>query len=852
MLDQEDVDGRIEYVAVDITGQKPRRSELKTSPVQLRSIVAYTESHPYDALGGGKMHIKHIEISNFRKLRAVRVDFSDEKTVFVGANNSGKTSAMVALRRFLVDDEEFAITDFTLSHWKMLNASADEWEKAVAAGEPMPSFDWAEFLPAMDVWLSVATSELHHVRGLIPTLNWTGGTLGVRLRLEPKDPAVFQREYLKARDVIKDAVVPDDAEFTITASPAHGPLTGPENAASGASESVSKEINVPITVALWPQSMTDFLERRLRSYFKVQAYLLDPAKLAAPAADGVAAPQTLPQESHAIEGDPFDGLIRIDEISAQRGFGHSSSSRSKRSQDEQPDAKGGRRLSAQLRSYYTNHLDPTDRPGAQDLRALAAIEQAQSVFDARLQDGFSEALRELEDLNYPGVTDPKLTISTRIKPTDGLNHDAAVQYEVASIAGEITRLRLPEDSNGLGYQNLVSMVFGLMGFRDAWMRVGKAEKESEDISSRPVPPLHLVLVEEPEAHLHAQVQQVFIKQAYSILRKHKDLGKSKTLTTQMVVSTHSSHVAHECDFSTLRYFRRMPASDVTGSVPYSLVINLSEVFGTIDDTKRFVARYLKATHCDLFFADAAILIEGPAERIVVPHLVQERKEYEALRKCYITWLEIGGSHAHRLRDLIEHLGLTTLIITDIDATNPVSKGVAQPARGAGQIARNETLKGWIPGTDDLDSLLTTDDAGRTRVYPNSFSVRVAYQQPVTVPFKKLAPAEAVANTFEDALLYQNLETFEKLGGTGLIAKFRKAIADSANLTELGAKVFSIFEKIRSGEKAEFALEILMLPPATPIVAPAYVDDGLKWLSSQLERKLEEISLTPVTETKKAA
>src|SRR5690606_16123320 len=108
------------------------------------------------------------------------------------------------------------------------------------------------------------------------------------------------------------------------------------------------------------------------------------------------------------------------------------------------------------------------------------------------------------------------------------------------------------------------------------------------------------------------------------------------------------------------------------------------------------------------------------------------------------------------------------------------------------------------------------------------------------------------NTFEDALLYQNLETFEGLAGTGLIAKFRKAIADSANLAELGAKVFSIFEKIRSGEKAEFALELLMMPSPTPIVAPVYIDDGLKWLSSQLERKLEEISLTPVAEIKKAA
>lgn len=45
------------------------------------------------------MRISKIEIGNFRKLVAVRIDLAADKTVFVGANNSGKTSAMTALRR---------------------------------------------------------------------------------------------------------------------------------------------------------------------------------------------------------------------------------------------------------------------------------------------------------------------------------------------------------------------------------------------------------------------------------------------------------------------------------------------------------------------------------------------------------------------------------------------------------------------------------------------------------------------------------------------------------------------------------------------------------------------------------
>jgi len=65
------------------------------------------------------MHIEYVEIGNFRKLQSVRIGLSDKTTVFVGANNSGKTSAMIALHRFLVEDERsnFSLNDFTLSHW---------------------------------------------------------------------------------------------------------------------------------------------------------------------------------------------------------------------------------------------------------------------------------------------------------------------------------------------------------------------------------------------------------------------------------------------------------------------------------------------------------------------------------------------------------------------------------------------------------------------------------------------------------------------------------------------------------------------------------------------------------------
>ena len=671
------------------------------------------------------MHIQHVEVGNFRKLKAARIDFSETNTLFVGANNSGKTSAMVALRRFLVDRSDFSINDFTLQHWIQIDNAASGWE-SVPNGDPLVPIAWDEVLPFLDVWLNVPVHELHYVQKLLPTLDWNGSSIGVRLRFEPKDAQALQQEYLVAK--LAAVAVMAKADET-------SPASVGSRAAPDAGE-VGVDVKPISTFALWPRSMMDFLARRIRSTFEVRAYLLDPAGLRPPE-NGLARPQPLPDNSEPIGGDPFSGLIRIDEIGAQRGFGHAGPTGVPQADDSREDfveQRTGKKLSSQLRSYYTQHLDPFDKPEPKDLQALQALHEAQAAFGQRLEDSFADALKELEDIGYPGVTDPKLTITTSINAIDGLNHGSAVQYEVPTHLAEQTKVhRLPEDSNGLGYQNLVSMVFALMSFRDKWMRVGKAGKQTT-ADGLLIPPLHLVLIEEPEAHLHAQVQQVFIKQAYAVLRKHDQLKDSQDLRTQLVVSTHSSHLAHEADFASLRYFRRLPAPAEAGSVPLTSVVNLSEIFDGPDKTERFVKRYLKATHCDLFFADGAILVEGPAERILVPHLVREREAYAYLKRCYITWLEIGGSHAHRLRSLIQHLGLSTLIITDIDAKHGTTNVSVVPTRGTGQKARNETLKTWIPKEESLDLLLDKKSEEKVLTDSSGYALRVAYQQPISIAF----------------------------------------------------------------------------------------------------------------------
>lgn len=757
------------------------------------------------------MRISHIDIQNFRKLKSCRVELAEKSTIFVGANNSGKTSAMDALILFLkkAKRREVSTTDFTLSNWASINKIGADWINESKKQSPKPNLTlelWRKETPSVDIWLEVSETQIHYVSHLLPTLEWDGGLLGTRLILEPKNLEELHKAYLQAYSA---------AQETLASRQADG------------RESIT-------TLKLWPSSLRDFLDRKLHGFFTVNAYVLDP-KLAENEF-----PQPFSEFMEALDGDPFDGLFKIDIINAQRGFSDPNTGEGTPNSD--------RRLSAQLRHYFDKHLDPTDLPDASDLDALEAMDAARTAFDQKLKASFSAAIGELEGLNYPGFSDPQIILSSKVNPLEGLNHDSSVQFKVVRTEDpQIETLCLPEKYNGLGYQNLISMIFNLIRYRDEWMRVGKVGKR-EDGANKPIEPLHLMLIEEPEAHLHAQVQQVFIKKAYSVLRKHPVLEEKDLFSTQMVVSTHSSHIAHETDFTGLRYFQRQPLMEEL-EIPSAHVVNMSTTFGsdrkkkkgkTVSSaeeqkkllTAKFASRYLRTTHCDLFFADAAILIEGPAERMLVPHFI--RGHYPVLDKSYISILEIGGSHAHKLRPLIEALKIPTLVITDLDSITAKTSEKIQPELGKGFNTGNDTLKTWAPEKTTLDEVLEATPEQKTT---SNKMVKVAYPCRTTIQTESTNTdthntQTVIPYTFEDALVLANLTVFRGMTDQkGLIKK----MADAANKSSIEEACKDMFDALgKSAKKAEMALELLYTCEPTKLNPPQYIVEGLMWLQEKLK------------------
>lgn len=724
------------------------------------------------------MKIQSIHIRNFRKLKNCQIDFGEKETVFVGANNSGKTSAISAIVWFLKSNEKFTLKEFTASNWALIDELGDKWlAKDPVDDTLLDSHQWDDIVPSLDIWIDVADGEQYKVNHLIPSLStWDGKKVGVRGQYVPKDVTTLYSAYKEAKG--KALALQATEEWEKASSP-----------------------------NLFPINLCDFLGKgsNLRDYFDVKYYIIDPA--IEPADED----KVQPTPDEALDNNPLEELIRVDTILASRDF-----SDPEGQSDSDIDT-----LSKQFQKYYSSSNSEEEVLTPSDLELISGIAKANETYDAKLTKTFETPVKELRNINYPGFQNPEIKICSKIQIEEAIKHDSAVQFAIQGMA----ELALPEKYNGLGYRNLISIYLKLMDFREKWLKTLSEGKNIE--------PIHLVFVEEPEAHLHAQAQQVFVKKAFEALCNNQVIKDHPWLKTQLVLSTHSNHVVNELDLNCMRYFRRV--TDAGDKIPVSNVINLSSTFGAEDETEQFVTRYIRLTHCDIFFADAVILVEGPAEKILVPSFLTKAD----LDSYYISVIEVNGRHAHSFRSLIDKIGIPTLIVTDIDATETIADAGKEKqvsvitAKGKGYKTGNPSVQNWLPGKVLIDDLMALD--GKEKTVDN---VRIAFQTPISVKWNKEKEeyTEICPYTFEDALIFTNLELFRQDGlkKMGAITTIANLLKKNTSAVDLQKAIFAKLESKGSFKKADFAISLLYKKDFYEIIAPAYIQEGLEWMKKCLD------------------
>ena len=356
------------------------------------------------------MKIISFKITNFRRLFDVQIDIANEKTIFVGANNSGKTSASHALKCFLSKDgrKQIKMNDITLINHKKINQIGEKWvkydKKEISDEDIQKSYqEFISYFPSLDILIDVPKNEIHHVIKIIPSLDWQAGILGIRLCYEADSIEELRKAFVEKR---LNAINAQDKKVT-----------------------------------LWPSNLVDFLSNELNSFFTINTYLLDIDN---------ESKEVRKKSDFIVQGFNIHDLIKFNFIPAQREV----SDDSDKSNDIEKPA-------AQIRQYYDTIINPEKSPtDDRDFDAITAIQDSQNNFNKMLETKLESLFEEIKSLGYPSIADPDIEIKTKIGILSSfINHSSALNYK-------INDLSLPENYLGLGYQNIIAMTVKLIKHRE--------------------------------------------------------------------------------------------------------------------------------------------------------------------------------------------------------------------------------------------------------------------------------------------------------------------------------------------------------------------------------------------------
>lgn len=211
---------------------------------------------------------------------------------------------------------------------------------------------------------------------------------------------------------------------------------------------------------------------------------------------------------------------------------------------------------------------------------------------------------------------------------------------------------IPESQFGMGYTNLMVIIAKIVDYIELY--------SEKDINGS----VNILCIEEPESFMHPQMQELFIKNISKAIATL--LGKKQQLDTfQIIITTHSTHILNSKiqsgnTLNNISYLGQAGVNNIIKNISDDAIVS----GGDIDKKAyEYIKKYLRLEVSDIFFADAAILVEGVSEET---YLRYEIDKHPILKNHHIKVYRIDGAYAHQFVSLLDLLGIKTVIFTDMD------------------------------------------------------------------------------------------------------------------------------------------------------------------------------------------
>ncbi|MDF0753436.1 ATP-dependent nuclease [Gardnerella greenwoodii] len=714
------------------------------------------------------MILNKIKVKNFRLLKNFELTLNNELSLVIGKNNCGKTSVISVLSKLLNSSEIF---------WEDINLDRQK--------------ELFEYLLQADATNNTTTTTSN------PTISNTWEAANLQLFIEYNDTDTYTniRKFIMDLNPNNNVIV---IEFSVYISE-----NNTKQLIDILNEKDIKEFKY----------FSKYMSKNFNTFFELAKYSrkYDPCKKDI---DENTTENTI-ESTVEVDNSDIQKVIKIAGVRADRLVSNDNCNHvlSNLASEYFNSYKSAKDKSAKLFNDLEKELDTSDKK-------FHTLYNGSTENNGEPVKGiFADLIDIVKDY---GSLEEKIDISieSSLSEKNLLADNTVLNY---SSHGSYS---LPETYNGLGYLNLIGILF-------------EVETKINDFISNPAE-INLLYIEEPEAHTHPQLQYIFIHNIKTHIAKRTDELRAQNKNLQLLITSHSSHIVSECDFNDIIYFSKKENS-VTAKSFKSLIIEYEKD----KDNKgkkafTFVKQYLTLNRSELFFADKVICIEGDTERILIPTMLSKvdkinsknNSNYKKLLSQNISIMETGA-HSHTFMHLFKFLNIKTLIITDIDAATKSGKTYKKSNPNVATCTTNHSIKNFFENdaafnnaTNKFDNLINKE--AKDKIHDN---IRIAYQiKESNAEEDDGTDAGYQASSFEDAFISLNSDFILKNKDGFLKYGALNEFKDS----ELKYENYYKFALKKVDKKPAFASCLLYLDCAdgdedSQWKVPRYIREGLEWL-----------------------